>query len=132
MVAIPQKVLDLIADPASVKAFTTVSADGQPHSIVAGTIIAPAPDMMAIGKVLMKTSEQNIAANNKGAFLITKGMESYEVVVTFKASVDSGELFDAMNKNLEAIHLHASAVFLFDVVAVRDESAGPTAGTVIA
>ena len=52
MVAIPKNVMDLLAAPDAVKVIATVSADGQPHVIAAGTIGAVDPNTMMIGKVL--------------------------------------------------------------------------------
>ena len=37
-----------------------------------------------------------------------------------------------MNEGLAAVNLHAKALWMFDVVAVYDEGAGPNAGTKIA
>jgi len=128
MVAIPEKVIALINDPASVKTLVTASADGRPHAIVCGTIISPAPDMMAVGQVLMKRAVKNLNANKKASFLITKGMESYEVNVRFKEPVTAGPLYDAMKAQCDAMKLPLAAVLTFEVCCVTDEGAGPNAG----
>lgn len=94
--------------------------------------MAPAPDMMIIGEVLMKRTANNLKQNPKAAFLVTKGNQSYEIQVTVKDRISSGAIVDQMNAILEGMHLHANAVWTFDVVAVYDESAGPTAGTKLA
>lgn len=128
MVAIPEKVMNLINDQGSVKALTTVCAGNRPHSIVAGTIMAVGPETMVIGEVLMKRTSANLKANPKACFNITKGTESYEIQVTAKDRLTSGAIYDKMNSILAGMNMHAGAVWTFDVVSVYDESAGPTAG----
>ncbi|MCQ2078735.1 MAG: hypothetical protein MJZ38_01570 [archaeon] len=132
MVAIPENVMAAIKDQASVKSLTTICAGNRPHSIVAGTIMALGPETMVIGEVLMKRTSNNLKQNPKAAFLITKGMESYEIQVTAKDRLTSGAIVDQMNAILEPMHMHAGAVWTFDVVSVYDESAGPNAGKKLA
>ncbi len=132
MVAIPENVLEVMKDPACVKSLTTICAGNRPHSIVAGTIMAPAPDMMVIGEVLMKRTAANLKANPKAAFLVTRGKDSFEIQVVVKDRIASGAIVDQMNAMLSKAGLHAGAVWTFDVVSVWDESAGPNAGKKIA
>ncbi len=132
MVAIPENVLEVMKDPACVKSLTTICAGNRPHSIVAGTIMAPAPDMMVIGEVLMKRTASNLKQNPKAAFLVTCGKQSYEIQVVVKDRIASGAIVDQMNAMLSKAGLHANAVWTFDVVSVWDESAGPNAGKKIA
>ncbi|AGI48056.1 Pyridoxamine 5'-phosphate oxidase [Thermoplasmatales archaeon BRNA1] len=132
MAAIPQKVLDLLNDPATVKVLVTASKGGRPHAIVAGTIAAPSPETMVIGEVLMKRASANLQANPKAAFLISKGTESYEINVRAKVRLTSGPELDGMNKVLAGMNLHAGAMWVFDVCCVCDEGAHPGAGTKIA
>lgn len=132
MVAIPEKVLNLINDRESCKVLVTANAEGRPHAIVCGTIISPAPDQMAVGQVLMKRASSNLDANPKAAFLISKGGESYEIGVRFAGDVTSGPLFDGMKAQCDAMHLPLFAVKTFFVCCVTDESAGPNAGKKIA
>jgi len=129
MVAIPQKVLDLLKDPATVKVLVTSDTDKRPHAIVAGTIAAPTPETMCIGEILMKRASENLKANAKAAFLVVKGMESYEIGVRAKARLESGSELDGMNKILEGMQMHANAMWVFDVCCVYDEGAHPGAGT---
>lgn len=131
MVAIPENVMKIINDPASSKVLMTTNDCGCPHGIVAGTIMSPAPDTMVIGEVLFTRSKKNLEARPDATFLVTKGMESYEIQVKAKARIDSGDMLDQMNKNLEAIHLHARALWTFEVKHVYNESAGPDAGKLI-
>lgn len=132
MVAIPEAVLEKMKAETTVKAIVTADAAGQPHGIVAGTIMAPAPDKIIIGEVLMKRTVANLNANAKAAIMVVAGMEAYEIQIANPVRIDSGEALDNMNKALEAIHLHANAMWMFDVVAVYNESASPEAGKQIA
>ncbi|MDR0887873.1 MAG: pyridoxamine 5'-phosphate oxidase family protein [Candidatus Methanoplasma sp.] len=132
MVNIPENVLALIKEPTTTKVLVTASKDGKPHAIVAGTIGAPSPSVLSIGEVLFKVSGKNIKENPKASFLFTSKLEAYEVEVVFKERVDSGPALDATNEALKAIHLHANALWNFDVKAVYDQGASPKAGTKIA
>lgn len=132
MVAIPEIVLEKMKAETTVKAIVTSDENGQPHAIVCGTIMAPAADKIVVGEVLMKKTAANLKANPKAAIMVAAGMEAYEIQVANPVRIDSGEALDGMNKALEAIHLHANALWMFDVVAVTNESASPEAGKQIA
>ena len=132
MVAIPKNVMDLLAAPDAVKVIATVSADGQPHVIAAGTIGAVDPNTMMIGKVLTKVSADNIKSGKKVAFLVTKGLESYSINAVLKDIQSSGPVYDAVNQKLAGMHLHASELMFFDVTAVFNQGANPEAGKQIA
>ena len=109
MVAIPKNVMDLLAAPDAVKVIATVSADGQPHVIAAGTIGAVDPNTMMIGKVLTKVSSDNIKSGKKVAFLVTKGLESYSINAVLKDIQSSGPVYDAVNQKLaECTSTHPS------------------------
>ena len=116
----------------TVKTLVSVSPEGQPHAIVCGTIASPQPDKMVVGEVLMKRSSEYLKANGKAGFSVTAGPKSYEIVVANPVRIESGAPLDGMNEMLKAVNLHAHAMWIFDVAAVYDESAGPTAGTKIA
>ncbi len=132
MVNIPDKVLEKMNAQGTVKVLVTADASGQPHAIVAGTIMSPAADKMVIGEVLMKRSRANLEANPKASFMIVGGPESYEIDVANPVRIADGPALDEMNKVLEAMHLKAAALWMFDVVAVYDQGAGPNAGQKIA
>ena len=132
MVAIPKNVMDLLAAPDAVKVIATVSADGQPHVIAAGTIGAVDPNTMMIGKVLTKVSSDNIKSGKKVAFLVTKGLESYSINAVLKDIQSSGPVYDAVNQKLAGMPLHASELMFFDVPAVFNQGANPEAGKQIA
>ena len=132
MVNIPNNVLELIRTRTTTKVLVTASKDGKPHAIVAGSIGAPTADTMIVGEVLMKVSSKNLSDNPKAAFLISAGKDAFEIECTAKARLEKGPEVDAMNKELAAMGLKASAVWVFKVDAVFDQGASPKAGTKLA
>ena len=132
MVAIPQNVLDLMADKASSKALVTVSSSGQPHAVVCGSIFAGPDGKVGVGEILMKRTKENLAANGKAAMLITAGPNSFELVLKNPVRADSGPVFDTLKENLAKMNLPCFAVWTFDVAEVWNEGAGPAAGTKVA
>lgn len=132
MVNIPEEVLKVMGEQTTVKALVTSDASGQPHAIVCGSIIAPSPDKVIVGEVLMRKSSKNLQANKKGAILVSAGMSAYEIVLENPVRVTEGPALDQMNENLAAVHLKAGALWIFDVAAVYDQGANPNAGTKLA
>ena len=129
MVAIPKEVTDIMGG--AVKVLVTVSAAGQPHAIVCGSILATGPDKVAVGEVLMKRAKENLA-NGKASILVSAGPQSFELVLANPKRYDAGPLFDNMKAGLAAHNLPCFAAWEFDVVEVWNESAGPGAGTKMA
>lgn len=132
MASIPANVIEKMNAQGTVKVLTTADKSGQPHAIVCGTIMSPAPDKMVVGEVLMHKSAANLAENPKAAFMIAAGMEAWEIDVKNPVRIAEGPQLEEMNKQLEAIHLHANAMWVFDVEAVYDQGANPNAGKQIA
>jgi hypothetical protein len=123
-------------DMKAVKVLTTVSSDGVLHSIRVGSLIAPAPNMLAVGAILMKTTAKNLEDMKKNnqlvAILVGSEMNAYLVLAKIKESHKAGPLFDKMNENLKAIGLQAGAVWTFEPTGVWNQSASYEAGKKIA
>ncbi len=132
MVCIPEEVLKAMGEPTTVKALVTSDSAGQPHAIVCGSIVAPSPDKVVVGEVLMKKSSKNLGATKKAAILVSAGMAAYEIVLANPVRITEGPGLEQMNKELAAIHLHAGALWMFDVAEVYDQGASPKAGTKLA
>lgn len=132
MASIPSNVIEKMNAEGTVKVLVTADKAGQPHAIVCGTIMSPAPDKMVVGEVLMKKSKANLQENPKAAFMISAGMEAWEIDVKNPVRIDGGADLDKMNEALAPIHLHVNALWIFDVDAVYDQGANPKAGTKIA
>ncbi len=131
MVNIPAEVIEIMNAKDTVKVLVTANKVGQPHAIVCGTIACPTPGKMVVGEVLMKRSTEYMVENSKAAFLISAGPKAYEIQVDNPVRYDNGEQLEQMNVALAAANLKAKALWMFDVVAVYDEGAGPNAGTKI-
>lgn len=136
MVEMPKEVVEMFNNPQAVKVLTTISADGTLHSVRVGSLIAPAPNLIAVGAILMKTSSKNMEhmkqKNQQVALLVGAEMKSYLVQAKIKEVHKSGPLFDKMNENLKAIGLQASAVWTFEPTGVWNQSANYEAGKKIA
>lgn len=129
---IPSNVIELIGKQGTVKVLATANKAGKPHAIVAGSIMSPKPDTMIIAEILMKVSVNNLNENKKATFVISSGMESYEIECTAKARLDKGPELDNMNEVLAGMHLKANALWVFDVDAVYNQGAGPDCGKKVA
>ena len=103
MASIPSNVIEKMNAQGTVKVLVTAGKDGQPHAIVCGTIMSPAPDKMVVGEVLMKKSAANLAENPKASFMIAAGMEAWEIDVKNPVRIDSGADLDKMNEALAPI-----------------------------
>ncbi len=123
-----EQVSKLFQDPASVKVVSTVSATGEVHSIVAGSVMVVDDNTMAVAEVFMNTTSANLAAHNKVALLAVNGMDSYLVNGTVQARMTDGGLFDAVAAQFAAMNMQIKAVWTFTVDKIFDESAGPNGG----
>ncbi|NLY81242.1 MAG: hypothetical protein GX078_00495 [Clostridiales bacterium] len=124
----PEKVMDLLKDEDAVKTISTISEDGKLHSVVAGSIMALNEDSMFVAEIFMNTTSENIQANNKAAFLIVKGMESYLINVTAQERYTEGAFYDTMSAPMKEKGLPVKAVWTFKTDEIFDQSASPNAG----
>ncbi len=123
-----ENVSKLFMDQESVKVISTVSKEGEVHSIVAGSIMVVDDNTMAVAEVFMNTTSANLAANDKAAILAVKGMESYLVNGTVLKRNTEGQLYDAIAEKFAAMNMQIKAVWTFSVDKIFDESAGPNGG----
>ena len=132
MVSIPAEVMEAVNNPKAAKVLATVKADGSPHIITVGSIIAPNPTTVAFGAILMKETSKNLEAMKKkgveAVVLVTVEMKSYQIRGKVKDKVTSGPLFDKMNENLKKIGLQAQFVWTLDPTEVWNQSASYDAG----
>lgn len=123
-----ENVSNLFQDQTSVKVISTVSKDGELHSIVAGSIMVLDDNTMAVAEVFMNTTSENLVANNKASLLAVKGMDSYLVNATVQKRHTDGALFDNMAEQFAKMNMQIKAVWTFTVDKIYDESAGPNGG----
>jgi len=132
MVKMPDNVLAAFNDAAAVKVLTSVGDDGQPHSIVCGSIRAVDADTLIVGEILMRNTAKNLKNGGKAALLVVLGKTSFLVDVNTARRVREGPVLDGMNEVLKGMGLKAAAVWVFSPTAVFDQSASPAAGTKLA
>ncbi|MFI3327311.1 MAG: pyridoxamine 5'-phosphate oxidase family protein [Clostridia bacterium] len=123
-----ENVSKLFQDQESTKVISTVSKDGELHSIVAGSIMVLDNDTMAVAEVFMNTTRANLTENDKASLLAVKAMESYLVNATVQKRHTDGALFDAIAENFAKMNMQIKAVWTFTVDKIYDESAGPNGG----
>jgi hypothetical protein len=94
--------------------------------------MAPSPDMIAFGAILMKETGKNLEAAKKDkkkvTVLVTFEMKSYQVNAKVKDYVTSGPLFDKMNEVLKGLGLKANGVWTLEPTDVWNQSATYEAG----
>ncbi|OPX63032.1 MAG: hypothetical protein A4E29_00439 [Methanomassiliicoccales archaeon PtaB.Bin134] len=133
MVAIPEEVLKVLNDDASVRVLATKSKSGDVHAIQVGSLKAPAPDTIIVGAILMKRTGKNLEAMKEKGELVSilagSKTTSYEVRAKVKDYVTSGPIFDQMNAALEKMGLKAAGVWVLGVQEVWNQSAGYSAGS---
>lgn len=133
MVAIPEEVMKVLNDPASVRVIATKSDKGDVHIIQAGSIKAPAPDTIIIGAILMKRTGKNLEGMKAKGELVSvlagSKLQSYEIRAKVKDLVTSGPIFEGMNAELAKMGMKASGVWVLDVKEVWNQSANYSAGT---
>ncbi|HRR66766.1 MAG TPA: hypothetical protein P5063_03865 [Methanomassiliicoccales archaeon] len=133
MVAIPDEVLKVLNDDASVRVIATKSKEGDVHAIQVGSLKAPSPDTIIVGAILMKRTGKNLenmkAKGELVSILAGNQKASYEIRVKVKDKVTSGPMYDQMNASLQKMGLKANAVWVFEVKEVWNQTAGYSAGT---
>lgn len=136
MVAIPEEVMKVLNDPASVRVIATKSDKGDVHIIQAGSIKAPAPDTIVIGAILMKRTGKNLegmkAKGELVSILAGSKLQSYEIRAKVKDLATAGPVFEGMNAELAKMGMKASGVWILEVKEVWNQSANYSAGTKMA
>jgi hypothetical protein len=132
MVNLPEEVMKAFNDPKSMKVIATKAANGNVHAIRVGSLMAPAPNMMAVGAILMKETSKNLdemkKKNELVSLLVSMDMKSYQVRAKVKDFQTAGPLFDKMNEELKKMGLAARGVYTFEPVEVFNQSASYEAG----
>ncbi len=135
MVSIPNEVMELLNDPKVVKALSTNGEDGL-HTVVLGSIIAPSPDMIAFGAILMKRSSTNLesmkAKGEEVSIIVAKELAAYEIKGKIGDFVTAGPLFDGMNENLKKMGMQARGVWTVMPTGIWNQGASYEAGNKIA
>ena len=132
MVVIPANVADMIKRPGNVKVLSTCDANGQPHTIVCGSVFLLDEETLAVGEVLMKTTKKNLEENKKVCFLVTSAADAYIIDAVAKERIGSGPILDGLNEKLYKMNPKVHAVWLFTATGVTVASASHEAGKKVA
>ena len=132
MVDMPEEVVSRINDPKAVKVISTISREGDVHSIQVGACVAPQPGMIAVGAILMQHTSKNLEnMKKKGqsvSVLVAKEMESYQVKADIQAYQTEGPVFDAMSVEIKKLGLQLRGVWILEPTEVWNQSATYEAG----
>lgn len=127
---LPINVQAIINDPQAVKVLSTSSGEGMLHSVPLGSLSAPGPNVIALGKILIKETHANLekALSNGGnvSVLAVKGGEAYQIRCKPKAFNTDGPIFQAMKEKLPNMPL--TGVWLLEPFEIINQSPGPDAG----
>lgn len=136
MVALPKEVMEAINSPKAGKVLVTVRADGSPHVVQAGSIMAMSPELIVFGAIIMKETGKNLEAMKKKnaaiAILVTEGMKSYQIRAKIKEAHTEGPYVDKMNEVLKSLGLKAHTVWAVEPTDVWNQSPSYDAGKKIA
>ncbi len=124
-----ENVKALFTDPAAAKIISTISADGELHSIVAGSVAVLDDDTLAFAEVFMKKTSQNLKDNGKLVILAEKGMESYLVNATQPKRHTDDEIFKALAAKFAEMKIPVAAVWTCTIDKIFNQGANPEAGT---
>lgn len=128
MAELTEPVTRLIAHPGSSKVLSTVSPEGEPHSVVCGSLAVTDDGLLVMGEVFMHRAAEYLRTSPRVEFLVWKGRDAYSIKAIVKERCTSGPVFDRMTDALDRMGMTAVAVWTFEPLEVWDESASRTAG----
>jgi hypothetical protein len=127
VVKLPDEVFQAVNNPKAGKVLATVGADGTPHVIEVGSIMAPSPDMVAFGAIIMKETGKNLerakSEKTKISILVTVDLNSYLINAKIADYITKGPIYDKMNDVLKGMGLKANGVWMVQPTDVWNESA---------
>lgn len=132
MVEMPDVVVKAMNDPKAFKVLATIAPDGAVHAIQVGAMVAPQPNIIAVGAILMQHTSMNLEEMQKkgqtATVVMGKEMESYQVKVEVKGFQTEGPIFDKMAPEIEKLGLKLRGVWLLEPIEVWNQSASYEAG----
>ncbi len=124
-----ENVKALFTDPKAAKIIATVSAEGEPHAIVAGTVIVIDEDTLAFAEMLMKKTSKNLTDTVKIAILEEKGAESYLVEATNPTRHTEGAAYDELASKFAFLNMPLAALWTCEISKIFNQGGNPEAGT---
>ena len=136
MVALPDAVMNALNDPTGVKVLATKTPEGLVNAIPLGSMMAPDPNSIVFGVVLMKKTHINMEDMQKKGdspvVLVVTGGSAYQVHAKIKDYRTSGPILDAMNDKLKSRGIKVIGVWHMEPGSVYDQTPGPNAGKKLA
>ncbi len=124
--------MSAINNPKASKVLGTKNEEGDVHMIPVGSIMAPNPNVIAFGQIMMRDAGANLERmKQKGemvSILVIQDLKAYQVRGKVKDAMTSGPLFDRMNEVLKALGFQASTVWTVEPMEVWNQSASYEAG----
>jgi hypothetical protein len=132
----PEAVMNALNDPTSVKVLATKTPEGSVNAIPLGSMMAPDPNSIVFGVVLMKKTHINMEDMQKKGdspvVLVVTGGSAYQVHAKIKDYKTSGPILDAMNEKLKSRGIKVIGVWYMEPATVYDQTPGPNAGKKLA
>ncbi len=124
-----ENVKTLFQDPKAAKIISTISAEGELHAIVAGTVIVIDEDTLAFAEVMMKKTSKNIIDTGKIAILAEKGADSYLVNATNPTRHTDDDIYNEINAKFSFLNSPISAIWTCKISKIFNQGANAEAGT---
>ncbi len=124
-----ENVKKLFTDSGAAKIISTISADGELHAIVAGTVVVFDEDTLAFAEVMMKKTSKNILDTGKIAILAEKGAESYLVNGKNPIRHTDDEIYSTLKEKFSFLQSPIDAVWTCEIDKIFNQGASPEAGT---
>jgi len=127
MVDMPEVVFNTMNDQKAFKVLSTITEEGNVHAIQVGAIAAPAPNMIAIGAILMQHTSKNLESmqkkGQKAAVIMGKETDSYQVKASVQDYQTEGPVFE-----VKKLGLDLRGVWILQPEEVWNQSASYEAG----
>jgi hypothetical protein len=128
--------MNALNDPTSVKVLATKTPNGEVNAIPLGSMMAPDPDNIVFGVVLMKKTHLNMEDMQRNGerpvVLIVTGGSAFQVHAVIKEYKTSGPVLDAMNEKMKSRGIKVIGAWYMEPGSVYDQTPGPNVGKKIA
>ncbi len=124
-----ENVKALFTDPKAAKIISTISAEGELHAIVAGTVVVLNEDTLAFAEVMMKKTSKNLLDTDKIAILAEKGAESFLVNGINPTRHTDDEIYNELTAKFAFLNAPIEAVWTCEIAKIFNQGGNPEAGT---
>ncbi len=117
-----QKVTELIQSHSADKTISTISPNGELHTIITGSLTPIDDETIAVADIMFQTTAQNLITSGRATILVKKFLESYLINVKVKDRHEEGELMEMFISKLACLNVTPKAVWTFYVDEIIDQS----------